>query len=267
MKYWVRSVLAAAITFIIVFFLKPPFLLFLLVGVPVLTVVITIASFYYSFRSTLQFGPIPQQGYEDRLRALDGMSAEWERQGFARCDGFFLKMIPDSVTYVYKHRQHPTFGLAYHLGAKMSVDLVTRLAGDRSLTTNNSRDAGNIPRPAPKMLQVFPGTPLAGLWDEHQKAAAYLSSKGLASADVSPAEFRPYFLKSLQEFKNYVLRMPFWPVKLVFWVVTRYGQRYCRRIEDQFQSGFLPSNGSPGRHDCGQRTENMSQLQECRNSS
>jgi len=240
MKYSFWIVLVAAVTFAVVFFLKPPFLLFLLVGVPVLTVGLTIASFYYSFRSTLQPGPVPPQGYEDRLRALDGLAPQWERLGFARCDSFFLKMIPDSITYVYKHREHPTYGCLYHFGTKMNTDLVTRLAADRSLTTNDSRDAGNIPRPSSKMLQVFPGASLDMLWNEHQRAAAYLNSKGWASMDVPVAEFRPYFFGSLKEFKDYVLGMPFWPVKLVFWVVTRYGKRYCRRVEDQFQSGFIP---------------------------
>ena len=239
MKYGAWIVLVAALTFAVMSILKPPLILFLLVGVPVLTIALTMASFTFSFRKTLQYEPIPEHGYEDRLRALDGQSGEWERLGFSRCDGFFLKMIPDSITHVYKHRQTPAYGCVYHFGTKMNSDLITLLAGGRSLTTNNSSDAGNIPRPPVKMLQVFPGGSTSLLWEEHRRATAFLAGKGIPPAELPLSEFRTHFLQSIQEFKDDVLRRPLWPAKLVFWVVTRYGRKHCRRVEEQFQSGFL----------------------------
>jgi len=248
MKYGTWIVLVAALTFVIVFFLKPPILLFMGVGIPILTIVLTMAAFAFSFRKTLQYESVPERGNEDRIRALDAQSAEWERMGFTKCDGFFLKMIPDSITYVYKHRQVPAYGCVYHFGAKMSCDIITLLRGNRSLTTNNSRDAGNIPRPSAKMLQVFPGGSLGYLWEEHQRATAFVNGKGLAAVELPLADFRPYFFKDIQEFKDYVLGLPLWPVKLVYWVITRYGRNYCRRVEDQFRSGFLPAEIPTGKN-------------------
>ncbi|OGD26568.1 MAG: hypothetical protein A2Y56_08760 [Candidatus Aminicenantes bacterium RBG_13_63_10] len=68
---------------------------------------------------------------------------------------------------------------------------------------------------------------------------AFLAGTGIPPAELPLSEFRTHFLKSIQEFKDDVLRRPFWPAKLVFWVVTRYGRKHCRRVEEQSQSGFL----------------------------
>ncbi len=238
MRYWVWSLFVAVLTFVLMILFKPPLWLFLLVAVPVLTVGLTMASFYYSFRPGLRPQAVPGQGYAGRIAELDRLGASLERLGFSRIDSFYLKTIPDSITYVYRHGSRPAFACIYHLGAKTNHDIVTRLGGDRSLTTNNSADSGNTPRPAGKMLQVFPGSGADRLWAEHQAALGFLEARGIRGEDVPASGFRDYFFKSMDEFKADILKRPLWPVQLVYWVVARTGRKYCRRIEDQYRAGL-----------------------------
>lgn len=238
MRYWVWSLFVAGLTFALMVLFKPPLWLFLLVAVPVLTVGLTMASFYYSFRPGLQPQPVPAVRYAARIATLDQKGLDLEYLGFSRIDSFYLKTIPDSVNYAYKHGAQGAFACIYHLGAKTNIDIVSRLSGDRSLTTNNSADSGNTPRPAGKMLQVFPGAGPDRMWAEHQAALGFLEARGIKAEDVPSSGFRDYFFKSMDEFKADILKRPFWPVQLVYWVVARSGRKYCRRIADQYRDGL-----------------------------
>jgi hypothetical protein len=121
------TALVAILTFVVMRYTEMPLWMFLIIAVPVLTIMLIYGSFLYSFRQSLKMEAVPTHGYSTRTRALDQTARHLEAIGFQKIDQFYLKMIPDSITYVFKHQHDPCYFCLYHLGQKMTCDVVTPL--------------------------------------------------------------------------------------------------------------------------------------------
>jgi len=238
MKIWHWGALVAIVTFVIVTVVQPPTWFLLLVLLPLFAVGFTIVSFTYSFRQNLTAEAVPSHGCDNRIRDLKRMTPELERLGFSPVDEFFLRTIPDCLVHGYLHRTEPAYFCLYHFGSKITVDIVSICDRDISLTTSDTADSGNVPRPPQKALQIFPGLGYPALWQKHLSAMHFLSGLGVAPRRLTAGELRPLLMSSLKEFKEHVRSMFLWPVKLIFWVVTRYGKRYCHPLEVQWRQGI-----------------------------
>jgi hypothetical protein len=238
MRYWMWTAFVAILTFVFIRYTQIPLWMFLVIAAPVLTILLIYASFLYSFRQSLKMEAVPTHGYDARIQALDQAARSVEALGFQKIDQFYLKMIPDSVTYVFKHQHDPCYFCLYHLGQKMTCDVVTRFENEFYLTTSDSVDAGMTPRPKKALLQIFPGQSYQNLFLKHKEAYEYIDQNGIHTFDFAGEEFRYYFMKSLREQEAYIRKTFFWPLMLLIRTVSRHGRIYCRSIRDQYPRGF-----------------------------
>jgi hypothetical protein len=239
MRSWMWSAFVFIVTLIIVIVFNIPLWIFLLVVVPLLIVAFTYGSFSYSFRTSLKVEPVPQKGYNLRIKDLDLETKKVESIGFKKIDAFYLKMIPDSVTYVLKHREDPVYLCLYHFGTKKTCDFFTRYENDYTLTTCDNIDGGMTPRPERSLLQITTRVSYEQLFEIHKKAHNFLIDKSLNLVELPQEEFRRYFLKSINDYARYVRTYSLWPVRLIFWTVSKRGRVYCKEIETQYNSGLI----------------------------
>lgn len=124
MKSWMWSGFVFIITLIIVIVFNIPFWIFLFLVIPLLIIAFTYGSFNYSFRESLKTQSIPSKGYASRVNDLDTETKKVNSIGFEKCDVFYLKMVPDSVVYVLKHKEDPVYLCLYHFGSKKTCDFL-----------------------------------------------------------------------------------------------------------------------------------------------
>lgn len=238
MKSWTWGVFVFILTAVLMFLIEIPLWAFLIIAAPLLVVVFTYGSFRYSFRKGLK-AEVPGIRYNSRIIDLDNEKVKAEKLGFEKIDSFYLRMIPDSVTYVLKHREKSIYLLLYHFGTKRSFDLFTRFSNGYTLTSCDNVDGGMSPRPAKYLMQILPRATYTEVFDWHSKALEFLKEKGFKTYDLAKEEFRLYFIKSLFEYARFISKYPFWPVLLIFWTITKRGRVLCKSIQEQVAQGKI----------------------------
>lgn len=235
MKSWIWQIVTIIICFIIMNVLNIPLWAFLLIASPILVFGLTYFSFIYSFRDTLEPQQIPEKGYENRLAELDRDYPRINYMQFERIDAFYLKIIPDTVVFIYKHRFEPIFLCDYHLGSQRSFDFITYFENDIGLTTTTSVSGGLSPRPAGEFLQVVEGHPMEVLLNEHTKGVYYLKYQGVNSIDIPIHIYRQKFMEDLFKSAKSMRSYSMWPMRLVYWTIVKRGKIHKRPIEEQLK--------------------------------
>jgi hypothetical protein len=187
----------------------------------------------YTFRDSLDFEMIPEKGYQKRREALDLKKNELAELGFINFDEFYLRLSNDVIAYIYRHQAEPIYFCHYHLGTMEFYDLVTKFDNGFSLTTADSKNAGSIPRPKNKMLQIFEGREIEELLHHHLEAVKFLESQGFKTSPLYLSNFRSDFLNSFLEVGREV-RGVFAPPKLIYWMVSGVSQNYCKSVQQQY---------------------------------
>ena len=239
MKIWIYQIIIMVVTVLCIVFLKIPFWLFLLAGIPALVILSTYLTFLFSFRPNLQPVAVPESGFKDRIASLEQDKLYLQQIGFDFADSFYLKTIPDTVIYCFLYRDRPVCLCIYHFGTKKSCDLVTVFGGDISLTTSSNVGAGLVPHPVGRMLQIVEGASYEKLLAEHLSALDFLyRDRMLSPVPLYPSEIRDRIMKSVREFVSRVREYFFWPARLVIWTVTKRGKHHCRPLAQQFADGY-----------------------------
>lgn len=238
MKNWMWIVLVVIVTMLVQKYSGLSFFQFLIIAVPLMIIALTYSSFCYSFRASLSPAQIPS-GYGDRIKAIENDEPALVALGFSRFDTFYLKVIPDVVVYAYRHSSEPAVLCVYHFGAKKSCDFVSRFVNDYTVTTTQEVDGGMTPRPLRSFLQIMPNADYSALFTMHRQASAFMAGKNLKPFEIKTGDFREYFMKSIREFSNRVRAIPFWPVLLIWWTITKRGRLHVRTIEEQIRAGFV----------------------------
>lgn len=239
MRLWVWTALVFVVTLLLAVMFKLPFWLFVVVVVPLLIIVFTYVSVSYSFRESLQPEEIPKRGFSSRAKALEVETKRMSPHGFDQIDAFYLRMIPDAVVSILKHKDEPIHFCLYHLGQKVTCDIVTRYAHGYALTTCNTVDGGMLPRPKRNLLQIITQVSYEDLYNVHKKGHLFLSSKGLSPFDIPREEFREYFMNRIHEQARFIRKIPLWPVHLVIWTIMRRGRTYQKEIEMQYRDNSI----------------------------
>ena len=239
MRRWLWTVFILVMTLLIATLLKIPFLLFIIVMIPLLVFVFTYGSVSYSFRESLRPQRIPERGFGSRTKALDVETKRMFPHGFEKVDSFYLQMIPDAVIYVLKHKNEPIYLCFYHLGQRITSDFITRYENDYTLTTGNNVEAGMMPRPAKHLLQIINGISCEELHAVHTKAHAFLGEKGLRVFDMPREDFRSFFMRSIRAQAVLIRKIPLWPFLLVIWTLIKRGRMYQEEIEIQYKKNVI----------------------------
>jgi hypothetical protein len=239
MKNWVWIIILSTLGFYMATALELPMWAYLILAFPVFAFVATYGSFMYSFRSSLKPRPIPPSGYSLRIKDLQKDETELNAFGFEKKDSFYLKTVPDSVVYMFKHQQEPIIACLYHLEAKKVCDFVSNFGDDITLTTSETADGAMVPLPPRRLFQIFENIPREKLLGHHRKAVAFIKEKGKREHDVAPEELRRELMKSMREFADTVKKYTLWPLRLIFWTVTGRGKMHCKTIEEQYKAGMI----------------------------
>jgi len=206
--------------------------------IPFVTLGMITYSTLYNFRDSLDFDSIPPAKFESRTHSLDKDVRNLAELAFEKVDTFYLKMVPDCVCYVLRHRKLPVYLNLYHFGQKKASDFMTFFENDIMLTTSASIDGGNVPPPAEAMLQIFENVPNETLFQEHMKAVRFVEQKGLKVIQIPVDEFRRQMMASMKDAEKRIRMHFMWPIVLIFWVVTGRGKFYAKPIEAQYESGI-----------------------------
>lgn len=220
-----------------------PFWAVTLIGMPLLAMGLVAYSVSFNFRSDLRPEMVPSKGFEDRLAALENEIRFIEGLGFKKVDQFYLKMMPDSIVWLFQSNEEPLIIGVYHMGSKMFFDVITFFTGERGLTTGISADGGNIPPKPGSFLQTFEGASYEKALAKHREALEFLKGKGLQTWSVSAGSIRDLFMKSIRSTGERIRAQMFWPAVLIYWVLIRRGRIYARSIEEQYTSGDLKIQG------------------------
>ena len=239
MKNYIWIIITGGATFLLMFYVKMNTVTFLLILVPLLIIFFTFGSFTYSFRSSLKTEPIPQDGYSDRVEKLNREKFELNKLGFNKIGEMYLKTIPDSVTYIYKHEVENVFFCMYHFGPKTAYDLISHFERGVTLTTSSTVEGGMPPRPAKNLLQIFERTTYTRCLDKHLMSQKLILSNGIKLIDINNDSYISLILKSVMELADYVRKIPFWPVLLIYWTITKRGKIYLSSIEEQIKEGKI----------------------------
>jgi energy-coupling factor transporter transmembrane protein EcfT len=239
MKAWVWQVITMIIMLFVVSILNIPLWAFLLIAAPLLTFGLTYFSFVYSFSPTLEPKEIPAKGYQDRIAQLEAYYPKLYYMQFERIDSFYLKIIPDSIVYVYKHKIEPVFLCQYHLGSKETYVFVTYFENDVSLLTSPSVNTALIPAKPGKFIQVLENHPIEVLFNEHLRGTYYLRQyHNVNPLDIPYYAYRHKFMQDLQEGARHIRDIFAWPVKVVYWTISKRGKVHKRPIDEQLQLGI-----------------------------
>lgn len=95
------------------------------------------------------------------------------------------------------------------------------------------------PRPEKSLLQIATNVSYEQLFKIHKKAHKFLIEKKLSLFELPKEEFRHYFLKSIHDYAQFVRKYSFWPLRFVFWTVSKRGRVHCKEIETQYKTGFI----------------------------
>ena len=91
--------------------------------------------------------------------------------------------------------------------------------------------------PAGWLRQIFPGTAMRELMAEHGRAVKFVQSQGLTPIRVAPSDLRERFVTDGQQAITHVEKTWFWPLQALYGSVLGVGQKYRKRIEDQYSLG------------------------------
>jgi len=237
MKNWMWSTVVFIITFAIIFLFDLPMTIIYLIVIPVLIFIFIQASFIYSFRDSLTPVEIPSRGYDQRVKENERRMSALPH-GFKLIDRFYLKGIPDSITYAFIQESEPVICCIYNFGTKQAVDFVTIYNDGFTLTTNDTLDGGMAPRPEKNFVQLFPGQNYEKLYNRHMESHIYLIEKGLRPEFIHGSEFRHHFMKEYRAQGDFIRKTPFWPFILLYRTVTKYGKKYAASLKRQVEEGI-----------------------------
>ena len=203
-----------------------------LLTIPVFGYVALYAMNRYSFRSSLNYEPIPATGCETAIEWLRNNESLCLQLGFRKIDEFRLKLSHPLVTYVYVNEQYPLSFLDYVIETVRCCDLITRFDNGYSLTTSNGKNGGSVPRPDEHLLQAFPSMGLEGLLDQHLQAVRFLTQRGFHIRPDQIENLRKRFLEQFLE-DGKKLTTPLSPIQIVYWLATNYKERHAKPIMEQ----------------------------------
>jgi hypothetical protein len=205
----------------------------ILLCLPLLAYVQIYSAGRYNFRDSLTFEPIPDTGYEQRIKELDLNRQIWESLGFRKFDEFYLRLSTDVVAYAYYHEQYPINLCDYHMQSVRSCDLITRFDNQYTLTTSNGKEAGTAPRAEQNLLQVFPSSFSPELLERHLQAGQFLHERGFRVTPSPIHNFRKWFMEDFMK-AGEKLKEILMPVKMIYWMATDRKQKYMKPIQQQF---------------------------------
>lgn len=215
-----------------IFFLGLPLWTFLLF-IPALVYTQLLVSNNYTFRKTLSIEPIPQTGYEKRIRDLEATQPFLSELGFVKFDEFYLRTSNDSISFAYQHNSLPIIALEYHLEQVRAIDFNTKFQGEISITTTNLEQTQLLERSGKKLFQCFPELSFRQLFEKHLEAIEFMRGQGFEPERKDLRTFRRRVLENFQEFgekyKGFLS-----PFKVLYFYFSANKFEYRKTIQEQF---------------------------------
>ncbi|MBD2460873.1 hypothetical protein H6G89_07430 [Oscillatoria sp. FACHB-1407] len=176
---------------------------------------------------------IPERKFAKALKALEAEAVKIQQLGFEEIDRFYVKTRFDLIELVFKH-QHENIALSLlcFVGRATYISLSTEL-NNEVLVTTSSVKLSNFPRPSTSYLQTLGNTDHYLLLEAHKDAIEIFVDHGYSPVDMFQEPWRSRFLRLERYFIRYIMTIPFWALKMYFWVFTKPGKKYQVTIREQ----------------------------------
>jgi hypothetical protein len=183
--------------------------------------------------------PIREDDWRSCLDEVEADAGELGELGFEQVDGFCLPTMPESVVLLFAHGVEPVTAALYVFRAGRTIEINTVFSRNVQLATTNSKHGGLPLVPMGWLRQAFPETGISELMAEHGRAAKFVQSQGLTPIRVAPSDLRDRFVADGHHAIAHVEKSWFWPLKALYGSVFGVGQKYRKRIEDQYSRGAV----------------------------
>lgn len=214
--------------------------LFVFILLPLMLIIFTAGCFLYNCRQGLEARSVPQTGNWAAKQSI--MLAQAEplfNVGFELIDSFTINSMPTILINIYADRERAISYLHYHLGQKISGEFETKFINGIELNTANSISSGLIPRPENRLIQIIENAPQTIMLNFHLEAVKYLESQGIKSIAHNYDTIREDLLSGLKREGCYVRNINFWPIKLIYWTLTKRGKVYLGPLRAQVENDVI----------------------------
>jgi len=189
----------------------------------------------------------PDQELRQPLRQAE----EWAREhGFDDDVMFDFQIASKEQTLfcrTWKNTAEKTYLVFYYGMGKHFVELVTIYDDKTGVTTTNAPDAHTLPAVPGAFIQSFPGSRLTELLGLHLQGRATLERRTGLAAQERREETIDLIARSLKRQATYVMSIPGWQWKGLWWITVRKKKMIGKDVGWQLdQLGvFEPSAESP----------------------
>jgi len=123
--------------------------------------------------------------------------------------------------------------------ANAACDFVTKFASDVSLTTGSTRDGHFFPRRPGAYLQSFSKIDLNEQWARHIKMENYLIDGRGVELVAPDVQFEDYFIDFIHRQMEFVMSIPLWFLRGVYWFFVRRYLYHNKTIKEQYEKGMI----------------------------
>ena len=153
---------------------------------------------------------------------LQGLCARFEALGFQRIGTpLTVGIVPPALMVALVHESERSYATAFRTSTvppKTAFDCVSILDGDRGGLTSGAERAGAvIPAARGSLRQVFPGSGVERVFQQHRQGLQYLRARGLPAKAVSASTFRGDFATSFRRQREAFLAAPLRGAAVTLW--------------------------------------------------
>jgi len=192
-----------------------------------------------ALQPNLNMHPAPVDQFRRELSET-GQYDHWaQKEGFEQLGGFVINLVAPSFVAAWQHQDKPTYFCIYVAQGDFGFDLVTLFEQDRGLTTCSRKDGHFFPQRPGAYLQSFSDITLDDLWIRHQEAEHYLIKNGHCKLHSKRCSFEEVFIKAIRKQLGYVRSIKLWPIRPLYWFLTRMSKWHNISIQLQHQRGMI----------------------------
>lgn len=162
---------------------------------------------------------------EQDMRAPLRQAEDWAREhGFEDDVMFDFQIMSKEQTLfcrTWKNAPEKTYLVFYYGMGKHFIELVTIYDDKTGVTTTNAPDAHTLPAVPGAFIQSFPGSGLTDLLGLHLAGRATLERRTGLSPQERQENTLDLIAAALQRQANYVMSIPGWQWKGIWWITVR----------------------------------------------
>jgi len=199
---------------------------------------------------TERITPRTQVPAEPAMRAPLALAAGWAQEHGFEDDVMFDFQITGKEQSLFcktwRNSEDRTYLVFYFGLGKHFIELVTIYDDKTGVTTTNAPDAHTLPAVPGAFIQSFPGSDLDRLLELHLTGRATLERRTGLTPQQRPEGTVALIIRSLQRQAKYVMSIPGWQWKGIWWITVRKRQMIGKDVGWQLDQFGVHEPTAPG---------------------